>query len=121
MAMGPVNRMLASVPGFTPPEWWPAASNPTIQVSGAADRSPGRREGRHRVPRWPGPLLGIDRRSQADPGCREDHLARMAPSFPCKTHWAGNWRMEAEGLNGGHLNLFTSVILILLLNTQRRQ
>jgi membrane protease YdiL (CAAX protease family) len=40
MAMGPVNRVLASVPGFMPPAWWPAASNPTIQVSGAADVFP---------------------------------------------------------------------------------
>ena len=31
MAMGPVNRMLASVPGFTPPAWWPAASNPAVR------------------------------------------------------------------------------------------
>lgn len=40
MAMGPVNRELASVPGFVPPEWWPSASNPTIQVKGAADVFP---------------------------------------------------------------------------------
>jgi len=40
MAMGPVNRALATVPGFVPPEWWPAASNPTIQVKGAADVFP---------------------------------------------------------------------------------
>lgn len=40
MAMGPVNRSLASVPGFVPPEWWPAASNPTIQVNSAADAFP---------------------------------------------------------------------------------
>jgi membrane protease YdiL (CAAX protease family) len=40
MAMGPVNRTLASAPGFAPPEWWPAASNPTVQVSGAADVFP---------------------------------------------------------------------------------
>jgi membrane protease YdiL (CAAX protease family) len=39
-AMGPVNRALASVPGFAPPEWWPAASNPTIQVNSAADAFP---------------------------------------------------------------------------------
>jgi hypothetical protein len=38
MAMGPVNRILATVPGFIPPEWYPAASNPIIKVSGAADR-----------------------------------------------------------------------------------
>lgn len=40
MVLGPVNRALANVPGFTPPEWWPAASNPTIQVKGAADVFP---------------------------------------------------------------------------------
>jgi membrane protease YdiL (CAAX protease family) len=40
MAMGPVNRALASVPGFVPPEWWPAASNPTVQVKSAADAFP---------------------------------------------------------------------------------
>jgi membrane protease YdiL (CAAX protease family) len=40
MAMGPVNRALASVPGFVPPEWWPASSNPTIQVKSAADAFP---------------------------------------------------------------------------------
>jgi membrane protease YdiL (CAAX protease family) len=40
MAMGPVNRALASVPGFVPPGWWGAASNPTIKVTGAADVFP---------------------------------------------------------------------------------
>ena len=40
MMMGPVNRSLASVPGFVPPEWWPAASNPTVQITGAADVFP---------------------------------------------------------------------------------
>jgi membrane protease YdiL (CAAX protease family) len=40
MAMGPVNSRLASVPGFTPPAWWPAASNPTVEVTGAADVFP---------------------------------------------------------------------------------
>lgn len=40
MMMGPVNRSLASVPGFVPPEWWPTASNPNIQVKGAADVFP---------------------------------------------------------------------------------
>jgi len=40
MMMGPVNRSLASVPGFVPPDWWPAASNPTVQVKGAADVFP---------------------------------------------------------------------------------
>ena len=40
MAVGPVNRMLASMPGFRPPIWWPAASNPTITVTSAADVFP---------------------------------------------------------------------------------
>ncbi len=40
IAMGPVNRALASVPGFTPPAWWGAASNPTIEVNGAGDYFP---------------------------------------------------------------------------------
>lgn len=40
MAIGPVNRALASVPGFVPPEWWGAASNPTVKVTGAADVFP---------------------------------------------------------------------------------
>jgi membrane protease YdiL (CAAX protease family) len=38
--MGPVNRALASAPGFTPPSWWPAASNPILQIQGAADVFP---------------------------------------------------------------------------------
>lgn len=40
MAIGPVNRALASVPGFAPPAWWGAASNPTVKVTGAADVFP---------------------------------------------------------------------------------
>ena len=40
MMMGGANRALASVPGFVPPEWWPAASNPNVQVSSAADFFP---------------------------------------------------------------------------------
>jgi membrane protease YdiL (CAAX protease family) len=40
MAMGPANRALATTPGFVPPEWWPAASNPTIEVKSAADAFP---------------------------------------------------------------------------------
>ena len=40
MMMGPVNRSLAAVPGFVPPGWWPAASNPTVEVTGAADVFP---------------------------------------------------------------------------------
>ena len=40
MMMGPANRSLASVPGFVPPDWWPAASNPLVPVKGAADAFP---------------------------------------------------------------------------------
>lgn len=40
MMMGSVNRGLASVPGFVPPEWWGPASNPTIEVKGAGDVFP---------------------------------------------------------------------------------
>jgi membrane protease YdiL (CAAX protease family) len=40
MAIEPLNNRLASVPGFTPPAWWGAASNPTVQVNGAADFFP---------------------------------------------------------------------------------
>ena len=40
MLMGPVHKALAGVPGFVPPEWWPAASNPTVQVNSAADVFP---------------------------------------------------------------------------------
>jgi len=40
MAMGPVNRALASVPGFVPPVWWGAGNNPTIKVNSAADVFP---------------------------------------------------------------------------------
>jgi membrane protease YdiL (CAAX protease family) len=40
MAMEPLNGKLASVPGFTPPAWWGAASNPTVEVNGAADVFP---------------------------------------------------------------------------------
>jgi membrane protease YdiL (CAAX protease family) len=40
MAMGPVNRGLASVPGFVPPAWWGAGNNPTVQVNSAADAFP---------------------------------------------------------------------------------
>jgi membrane protease YdiL (CAAX protease family) len=40
MAMGSVNRALASVPGFVPPAWWGAAGNPTVPVEGAADVFP---------------------------------------------------------------------------------
>lgn len=40
MAMAPLSASLASVPGFQPPAWWPAASNPTVEVSGPADVFP---------------------------------------------------------------------------------
>ena len=40
MALGPVNRALASVPGFVPPDWWGAGANPTVEVRGAADVFP---------------------------------------------------------------------------------
>ena len=40
LAMGPVNRSLASTQGFSPPAWWPAASNPTVTVNGASDVFP---------------------------------------------------------------------------------
>jgi membrane protease YdiL (CAAX protease family) len=40
MVMGPVNRALASVPGFVPPAWWGAANNPTVKVNSAADAFP---------------------------------------------------------------------------------
>jgi membrane protease YdiL (CAAX protease family) len=38
--MGPVSKALAGVPGFVPPAWWPAASNPNIQVKSVADVFP---------------------------------------------------------------------------------
>jgi membrane protease YdiL (CAAX protease family) len=38
--MTPLNRALASVPGFTVPAWWPAASNPNVTIQGAADVFP---------------------------------------------------------------------------------
>lgn len=40
MLMGPVNRALAAVPGFIPPSWWPAGSNPSVTVNSAADVFP---------------------------------------------------------------------------------
>jgi membrane protease YdiL (CAAX protease family) len=40
MAMGPANRALATIPGFVPPEWWPPASNPTVQVESVNDVFP---------------------------------------------------------------------------------
>ena len=40
MVMGPLNARLASVPGFTPPAWWPPGGNPAVKISGAADYFP---------------------------------------------------------------------------------
>lgn len=40
MAAGPLNAALAGVPSFGPPTWWPAASNPLVEVNGAADVFP---------------------------------------------------------------------------------
>lgn len=40
MAMRPINRALASLPGFAPPAWWCATSNPTAEVTSAADVFP---------------------------------------------------------------------------------
>ncbi|MBN1537719.1 MAG: CPBP family intramembrane metalloprotease [Anaerolineales bacterium] len=40
MVMGAVNRMMASVPGFVPPQWWHVASNPTVPVNSAWDAFP---------------------------------------------------------------------------------
>lgn len=40
MIMGPVHQRLATLPGFVPPMWWPAASNPRIDINGAADVFP---------------------------------------------------------------------------------
>jgi membrane protease YdiL (CAAX protease family) len=39
-AMEPVNRALAAMAGFVPPQWWGAAANPTAHVSSAADVFP---------------------------------------------------------------------------------
>jgi membrane protease YdiL (CAAX protease family) len=40
MLLEPANKALASVPGFVPPSWWPAGSNPTVEVNGVADAFP---------------------------------------------------------------------------------
>ena len=37
---GASQSAVASAPGFVPPEWWPAASNPTIPVNSASDAFP---------------------------------------------------------------------------------
>ncbi len=40
MAAAPLNAALARAPGFAPPAWWPAASNPLVEVNSAADVFP---------------------------------------------------------------------------------
>jgi membrane protease YdiL (CAAX protease family) len=40
MAAGPLNKALAGVPGFVPPSWWPAGSNPTVEVTSATQVFP---------------------------------------------------------------------------------
>lgn len=40
MSVDPINRMLASTRLFSPPQWWPAASNPTVEIHGVADYFP---------------------------------------------------------------------------------
>ncbi len=40
MAVSPLNRLLASVPGFVPPAWWPPGSNPTVEIHAVADVFP---------------------------------------------------------------------------------
>lgn len=33
MLLGPINKTVASIPGFIPPEWWPPISNPNVEVT----------------------------------------------------------------------------------------
>ena len=33
MLLGPINKTVASIPGFIPPEWWPPVSNPNVEVT----------------------------------------------------------------------------------------
>jgi membrane protease YdiL (CAAX protease family) len=40
MLVGPLNEKLAAVPGFIPPDWWPALSDPTAEINGIADAYP---------------------------------------------------------------------------------
>lgn len=40
MAMGSLNKTLASTPGFIPPSFWPAASNPNIEINSIKDVFP---------------------------------------------------------------------------------
>jgi membrane protease YdiL (CAAX protease family) len=39
-AASPVSRSLAGTPAFAPPSWWPALSNPLVEVKGVADAIP---------------------------------------------------------------------------------
>lgn len=40
MLAGPLNKALANTPGFHPPSFWPNASNPLVEITGAADVFP---------------------------------------------------------------------------------
>jgi membrane protease YdiL (CAAX protease family) len=40
IVIGPLNAALADAPGFVPPDWWPAASDPRAEVTSAADVFP---------------------------------------------------------------------------------
>lgn len=33
MLLGPINKTVASIPGFIPPEWWPPISNPNVEFT----------------------------------------------------------------------------------------
>ncbi len=33
MLLGPINKTVASIPGFIPPEWWPPISNPNLEIT----------------------------------------------------------------------------------------
>ena len=33
MLLGPINKTVASIPGFIPPEWWPPVSNPNVEIT----------------------------------------------------------------------------------------
>lgn len=33
MLLGPINKTVASIPGFIPPEWWPPISNPNVEIT----------------------------------------------------------------------------------------
>lgn len=40
MLLGSLNTVLADTPGFVPPDWWPALSDPRAEVTGIADAFP---------------------------------------------------------------------------------